>query len=233
MGSTALQPSTQGGEERLKLAIFDLDGTLKQARDPYIYLHQRLGTWEASQAFFARGLAGELDYDEWLRLDAELWKGVERSRIEGLFRENPYLPGAQDTIRALQQAGVRIALVSTGLLLHAQQVQAELGLDRVCANEIFFESGRVSGRTHAHIREGGKGPIVAELQAVFGVSPGECLAVGDGSSDADMFERVRLGVAVSPYSERARAAAHLVLDTPDLRPLLPLLQRAAPGWLPG
>ena len=232
MDSTVLQSISQAGDEHLRLAIFDLDGTLKQARDPYIYLHERLGTWEASQAFFARGLAGELDYDEWLRLDAELWKGVERSRIEDLFRENPYLPGAKDTIRALQQAGVRIVLVSTGPLLHAQQVQAELDLDRVCANEIFFEGGRVTGQARAHIREGGKGPIVAQLQAAFGVSPAECLAVGDGSSDADMFERVRLGVAVSPSSERARAAAHLVLDAPDLQPLLPRLRRAVPGWLP-
>jgi len=36
----------------LRLAIFDLDGTLKEARDPYVYLHSRLGTLAASEAFF-------------------------------------------------------------------------------------------------------------------------------------------------------------------------------------
>jgi len=56
---------------RLRLAVFDLDGTLKQARDPFVYLHQRLGTWEAS-SLFQKGLAGELNYEEWLRLDASL-----------------------------------------------------------------------------------------------------------------------------------------------------------------
>jgi phosphoserine phosphatase len=220
------------GEKRLRLAIFDLDGTLKEARDPYVYLHERLGTWEASQSFFSKGLAGELDYDEWLRLDAALWKGVSQAEIEGLFRRNPYLPGAQAAVRALQQAGVKIAVVSTGLHLHAEQVRAELALDWVCGNEILFKDGRVTGETRTRVPEGGKGQVVDQLQADFAVEPDECLAVGDGVSDAAMFERVRIGVAVNPSSEQVRAAAHLVLEAPDLGPLLPRLHQVAPGWVP-
>jgi phosphoserine phosphatase len=220
------------GDSRLRLAIFDLDGTLKRARDPYVYLHKRLGTWEASQAFFSKGLAGELEYDEWLRLDAEMWKGVSRATIEQLFRENPYLPGAQHTVRALKRAGVRVVVVSTGLRLHAEQVQAELGLDRVVANEIFFDKERVTGRAKAHVPEGGKRQIVIQLQAEFGVGPDECLAVGDGTSDADMFPLARVAVAVNPSSEKARNAADLVLDTPDLRPLLARLEEIVPEWVP-
>jgi phosphoserine phosphatase len=216
----------------LKLAIFDLDGTLKEARDPYVYLHQRLGTWEASQVFFQKGLAGELDYEEWLRLDAGLWKGVSRATMEALFRENPYLPGARETILALKRAGVLVALVSTGLCLHAEQVQAELRIDRIVANEIFFEDGIVTGEACLHIPEGGKAPVVAQLQAELGVAPEECLAVGDSSSDADMFPLVRLGVAIHPWSERVRHEAHVVLEEADLRPLLPRVEEALPGWLP-
>jgi phosphoserine phosphatase len=216
----------------LKLAIFDLDGTLKQARDPYVYLHQRLGTWEASQAFFGRGLAGELAYDEWLRLDAALWKGVSRATMEALFREDPYLLGAQELVSSLKRSGVRVAVVSTGLSLHAEQVQADLGLDYILANEIFFENGQATGEAQTHVPEGGKGQIVVRLQAAFGVQPGECLAVGDSSSDADMFAHVRLGVAVNPSSERVRAAAGLVIEEPDLRPLVPRLNEILPGWIP-
>jgi phosphoserine phosphatase len=216
----------------LRLAIFDLDGTLKQARDPYVYLHKRLGTWEASQAFFQKGLAGELDYDEWLRLDAEQWTGVPRAKMEHLFRENAYLPGARETVLALKGAGVYVAVVSTGLRLHAEQVQADLGLDWILANEVFFEDGVVTGQAQVHVPEGGKGQIVAQLQAEFGVEPGECLAVGDGTSDADMFAHVRVGVAVNPASERVRTAADLVLEETDLGPMLPRLREIAPGWVP-
>jgi phosphoserine phosphatase len=216
----------------LKLAVFDLDGTLKEARDPYVYLHQRLGTWEASQEFFQKGLAGELDYDEWLRLDVALWKGVSRARFEELLRENPYLPGARETVLALRQAGVRLAVISTGLLLQAQQVRAELGLDDIVANEILFENGLATGRALSHVPERGKGQILARMQARLGVEPAECLAVGDSSSDIDLFARARLGIAVQPSSDRVRRAAGLILEAPDLTPLMAKVSDLLPGWIP-
>jgi len=216
----------------LRLAIFDLDGTLKQARDPYVYLHRRLGTWEASQPFFVRGMAGELAYEEWLRLDVALWKGVSRATMEALFRENPYLPGARETVHALKQAGVWIAVVSTGVNVHAEQVQAELGLDRIVCNKVLFENGLATGEARSYIPEKGKGQIVAQLQAELGVGPEDCLAVGDTRSDVDMFTRVRVGVAVNPSSDEVRRAADLVLEEPDLGPLLSRLREHMPAWIP-
>ena len=216
----------------LRLAIFDLDGTLKQARDPYVYLHQRLGTWEVAQAFFAQGVSGQLPYSEWLRLDASLWKGVSRAAMEAIFRDNPYLPGAQETVHTLRQAGVRVAVVSTGLNVHAELVQAELGLNWIIANELLFEDGLATGAARERVPEGGKGQIVEQLQAELGVPPADCLAVGDGTSDAAMFARVRIGVAVNPSSDQVRSAAGLVLDSLDLRPLLSKLRETVPGWLP-
>ena len=216
----------------LRLAFFDLDGTLKRERDPYVYLHRRLGTWDACQPYLAQGLAGELDYDEWLRLDVGLWKGTRRADMEDLLRQNPYLPGARETVAALKRAGVHLALVSTGLDVHAGLVQQELGVDRIYANQVLFRDEVVSGEARALVREGGKGQIVAQLQAELGVAPEDCLAVGDGASDADMFARVRFGVAVNAPSERLRAAAHLVIEEPDLSGLLARLEELAPGWVP-
>lgn len=216
----------------LRLAIFDLDGTLKQARDPYVYLHERLGTWEASQSFYHKGLAGELAYDEWLRLDVALWKGVPQATIEALLHENPYLPGARETVLALKRAGVRVAVISTGIHLQAEQVKADLGLDRAFANEILFQDGIATGEARCLVPERGKRQIVAQLQAEFGVAMEECLAVGDGTSDADIFGHVRVGVAVNPSSDRVRDAADMVLEGADLQPLLPRLEAALPGWMP-
>jgi phosphoserine phosphatase len=215
----------------LRLAIFDLDGTLKQVRDPYVFLHQRLGTWEAAQGFSAKGMAGELSYNEWLRLDASLWEGVSRATMEELFREDPYLPGARETVRDLKEAGVHVALVSTGPSVHAEQVQEELGLDRVFANQILFENGRATGQACTRVPEKGKARIVAQLQHEMGVEPGECLAAGDSPSDIDMFRQVRLGIAVNPSTNEVREAAGLVLEGQDLRPLIPWIRGAMPGWM--
>ncbi len=216
----------------LRLAVFDLDGTLKRERDPYVYLHRRLGTWEASLTFFEQGRQGLIPYAEWLRLDASMWVGVERRRLERLFAENPYLPGAREAVRELKRRRLVVALVSTGLSLHAEQVARELGLDAAVANEILFWDGRVSGETRMVIPEGGKGPVVEMLQARFGVGPEGTLAVGDGESDVAMFERAAVAVAVAPTGLRVREAAHIVLERPDLRDLIPRLEALAPGLLP-
>lgn len=216
----------------LRLAILDLDGTLKRAPDPYVYLHEKLGTLDASQLFFQQGVSGQVDYEDWLRLDAGLWKGVSRRAIEAHFRENPYLPGAREMVAELQHTGVQIAILSTGLLVHAEQAGKELGINRVVANEILFEKGLVSGEVRVHVPEGGKGEAARRLQAEFGVHRDECLAVGDGISDADVFPLVRLGVAVNPSSDRLRQVAGMVLEKPDLRSLIAQVCEVYPAWIP-
>ncbi len=139
----------------LKLAVFDLDGTLKRERDPYVYLHRRLGTLEAAEAFTAKGLSGEIPYDEWLRLDTGLWTGQPRGLLVQHLSDNPYLPGARETIAALRERGVIVAIISSGLLLHAEMVADELGIGPVLANEIGFdgegEDARVNGHVTAHV----------------------------------------------------------------------------------
>jgi phosphoserine phosphatase len=215
----------------LRLAIFDLDGTLKQVRDPYVFLHKRLGTWEAAQAFSAKGMAGELRYDDWLRLDASLWKGVSRATMEESFRQDPYLPGARQTVLDMKDAGVHVALVSSGPSVHAELVQVELGLEHVFANQILFQNGLATGKACTRVPEKGKARIVAQLQHEMGVEPSECLAVGDSPSDIGMFHQVRLGIAVNPSSQEVREAAGLLLEGQDLRPLIPRVHDAMPGWL--
>jgi HAD superfamily PSPase-like hydrolase len=222
---------SQSNSHRLKLALLDLDGTLKQERDPYTYLHRCLGVMAQADEFTERGRKGEIDYAEWLRLDAALWLGVPKARIAALLRANPYLPGAREFVQALRAAGVQVALISSGLEIHAQQVQEDIGVEHVIADAIHFENGVVSGQISIAIPDGHKGPVADRLLARLGVSPQECLAMGDSSADVELFERAALRIAVAPTSERARAAADIVLETPDLTGLFPQLCALRPGWL--
>jgi len=213
---------------RFKLALFDLDGTLKRERDPYIYLHKRLGTWDQTHSFFQLGMEGKISYAEWLRRDAELWAGQPVERVLSLLRANPYLPGAPELLRALKRTGVTVALISTGLTLHTDLVQAEFGLDYAFANEILVADGRLTGEAVVGVPEGGKGLIADRLMADLQVDSSALLAVGDSTSDIALFERAGLSVAVNPSSDAVRAAADIVLEEPDLRPLLSRLEEGDP-----
>lgn len=216
----------------LKLAVFDLDGTLKRERDPYVYLHRRLGTLEAAEAFTARGISGEIPYEEWLRLDTGLWTGRPRALLITHLRENPYLPGARETVAALKRRGVTVAIISSGLLLHAQMVAEELGIGPVLGNEISFDGegdeARVNGHVTAHVPYGGKRPALARLQSELGVTPAETLAAGDTRSDLGLFSLAAVAVAVQPDHPDVASAAHIILPDGDLNPLLTRLQEVAP-----
>jgi hypothetical protein len=60
----------------LRLAVFDIDGTLRRVRDPWVHLHKHLGVADRACEFIPRWQRGEISYDEWARLDASLWRGV-------------------------------------------------------------------------------------------------------------------------------------------------------------
>ncbi len=190
----------------LKLAVFDLDGTLKEAPDPYVYLHERLGTLEAT--------------------------GTPRSVLMRHLNDNPYLPGARETIAALKDRGLVVAIISSGLLLHAQMVAEELGIGPVVGNEIFFEGEEadplVSGRVRTHCAYGAKRPILEQMQAQLGVTAAETLAAGDSGSDLGLFEAAAVRVAVKPTHRRIAATADIVLDDGNLTPLLDRLRSYAP-----
>ena len=106
---------TRSKRSQLRLAVFDLDGTLKQAFSPWRYLHIALGFEKQADEYRARFLSGEIDYLEWARLDAALWRGQPLAKVEAIFRDNPYRPGVYELFRWLQRNQVRTAIVSTGL----------------------------------------------------------------------------------------------------------------------
>ena len=207
----------------IRLAFFDVDGTLKAERDPYLYLHRHLGTEEQgskSQKMFERG---EIDYDEWGQLDAKLWAGQEAAHVTRILADIPWVPGAHQVVDLLRRADVPIVLVSSGLDLHVREVAAEIGAAQAFANQLCVANGHLSGELRILVPQWGKGEIVEGVMAQVGLSAADCIAVGDGFSDVAMFEQVGWSVAVAPEDERVRDGASLTLEELDLTPLASLL----------
>jgi len=208
----------------LRLAVFDLDGTLKEASSPWMYLHHALGTEQEAEKYRQQFYAGEINYMDWARLDSALWKGVDLARVDAIFRDSAYRPGVHELFGFLQDHSVLTAIVSTGLGVQARQVAAELGVWRTIANELAVQDGRLIGETVVNVMENTKGQLMARLREEAGVHREECLAVGDGPADIDMFAEAGLAIAVCPRTDRVREAAHHVLEDGDLGRIIPLLE---------
>ena len=208
----------------LKLAVFDLDGTLKEAYSPWRYLHQALGVEDRAAVYRERFFQGEIDYLEWARLDAALWTGVELARVEAIFQESCYRPGVRALFALLQHYHVLVAIVSTGLDVQARQVAAELGIWRVVTNELVVQDGLLTGEARIWVTEQTKGEAMARLRQEAGALPEECLAMGDSQADVQLFAQASLAVAICPRDEQVRQAAHVVIEDGDLSPVVLLVK---------
>ena len=201
---------------QLRLAVLDVDGTLKQAESPYQYLHERLGVAQLAERHRELALTGQITYGEWLELDARLWAGQSVARIRAMLCENPYLPGARELLRALKLANVTVALVSAGFTLNTDPIMAEFGLEYSLANELTEVDGVLDGGSVNHVPEGGKAAFACHLMSQLGISPDETLAVGDTRGDLELFQCAGVRIAVNPTSSELRLAADAVFE-PDLR----------------
>ena len=211
---------------RLRLAVFDLDGTLKEAFSPWWHLHRALGVEEQAAVYRARFFRREIDYLEWARLDAALWRGIPLAEVQGIFRRSPYRLGVRALFSVLGRHQVLTAIISTGLDVQARQVAVDLGVWRTVTNELTVHNGLLTGEVVVHVTEHTKGEVMARLRAEADARPTECLAVGDGTADLALFAQAGLAVAVCPRDSSVAQAADLVVEDGDLLAIVPLLEQS-------
>jgi phosphoserine phosphatase len=207
----------------VKFVAFDMDGTLLDVSSSWAEVHRFFGdqNTEALQLF----LDDRIDDQEFMRRDLALWHRhrphITEDDLVSILAPVPLMPGAHELFDALHARGIKTAIVSGGLDVVAQRVGRELGIDRVLANGFVLDGhGRLTDEGIIRVPIKRKGEVVTGLQREFGLSVGECAAVGNSEIDVAMFERSRIGVAFLPEDELVRRrATHIVTDK-DLRQVI-------------
>ena len=210
----------------VRLAIFDMDGVLVDAYSSWVLVHRHFGTdnEDSLRAF----LNGEIDDFEFIRRDVERWtqaRGqVPWREVRGVLDEAPLVPGAVETLRELEDHGVRTAIVSGGLRYLAERIGAMGGVRHVLANDVEVDGeGCLTGGGIVHVPLREKGSVVRTLQEELDVSRDETAAVGDTLVDISMFEQVRVSIAFNALDEAIERSASHVIRSEDLRAVLPII----------
>lgn len=219
-------------KNRLKLAVFDLDGTLKQVQSPYSHVHRALGVTEQAETIAARYRRGELDYMQWGQQEIALWRDLPVDRLQAIIATIPYWPGAREFVGQLKASGVRVAIISAGFDVHVRHWAQDLGADQALYNRLQVENGHLTGRFIAAVDGKNKGELVRELQQQWQISPAETLAAGDTWQDTYMFQQAALAIAVAPDDPAVAQKADIHLADGDWRPLWGKIEQLRPGWLP-
>ena len=179
----------------IKVAFFDCDGTLTKVKSSWEYLHRRLNIWDDhADRYQALFKAGEINYYEFCKRDALLWRGLPVSHVVGMLRDIAYQDGSAEIVRTLKKKGVFTVILSTGLSLLIEKVRDDLAIDMALSNELLSEAGYLTGEIRINVDYDKKGHIVEKVLGELGATREEACALGDGEGDVGMFEAVGLAI---------------------------------------
>lgn len=189
-----------------RLLIADMDSTLIEC-ECIDELADYAGIKRQVAAITDAAMHGELDFVAALDARVALLGGMDAVVLDQCRRERIRLmPGAREMVATMRANGARAVLVSGGFTAFAGPVGTELGFDRVVANTLLVEGGKLTGAVARPVVDGAI--KLAELRA-GGVALAYCLAVGDGANDIPMLCAAGLGVAyrAKPATVAAAPAA--------------------------
>ena len=211
----------------MRLALFDLDGTLLPIdSDPaFGEFVVRIGWADAREhrrrndAFYADYQAGRLDIHAYIDFATSAWRGRPAQALaeaSARFMREIVEPVLLEPARALVQrhreAGDTLAVVTSTNDFITAPIAAALGIPHLLATELERDAaGRVTGRIRGTpaLREG-KVARVEHWLAGLGTTLAGCTRstyYGDSTNDLPLLERVTHPVATNPGPALERHAA--------------------------
>jgi phosphoserine phosphatase len=186
----------------IKIAFFDCDGTLTKIKSSWEYVHRKLNIWESNADEFQKLFReGAIDYGEFCRRDALLWKGLALREVLEIAEQIPYQEGAKETVAALKEMGIFTVIISTGLSFVVDKVRDGLGIHMSLSNELITKGGFLTGKTLINVEYDRKGYWVKKILKDMGIDSSSACAIGDGQGDRGMFEAVSLSIGFHPCSD--------------------------------
>ena len=212
-----------------KLIAFDMDSTLINI-ECIDEIADAVGKKAEVAAITEATMRGEIkDFKESLRRRVALLEGVPVSALQQVYDQRLQLnPGASELVAACKDAGLKVLLVSGGFTFFANRVKERLGIDFARSNLLDEADGQLTGRvvqqSWGDICDGAeKRRTLLEVASLLGVSPQECIAVGDGANDLPMMNEAGLSVAFHA-KPTVREQAMVAIDTGGLDRLLEVLR---------
>jgi phosphoserine phosphatase len=178
-----------------RLVVFDMDSTLIQV-EVIDELAKIAGVGEQVAAITAAAMRGELDFKESLTERVALLRGLPESVLAEVASRLPLTEGAERVTQTLKKLGYKIGIISGGFDYFGRQLQQQLGIDYLFANQLEIEAGHLTGRVVGEVIDGPKkAALLGEIAAKEHLSLEQTIAVGDGANDIPMLSMAGMGVA--------------------------------------
>jgi HAD superfamily PSPase-like hydrolase len=180
---------------QIRLAAFDMDGTVLEHNSSWSAIHKAFGTEHLGAASLRLYTEGKIDYHEFMRRDIASWpRGLQRKQIEGILSGYRIRKESPVVIERLRELGIKTTLVSSGIDILAKDVARDLKMDYMLANGLRFDKKGVLLPTGiGRVDPTRKDMAYLKFLRKVGVPPGDTLAVGDTIYDLAFLKSAGLG----------------------------------------
>lgn len=208
----------------VKLVSFDLDDTLIREIHSVMLPCILNGKEQEHSVIQAREESGELDYITADYLRAELLSGLVESKIADKFLEiaKP-LKHIKSTVEHLHSKNILCIVITVGPIQVAKVVKELYGFDACFGSDYEVKAGVFTGIIKDYIEAAGKVRCLIDFCGSNSITPDECIAVGDGSTDIPLFEFCGKSIALNASANVQRKAT-CSITTDDLSDILCFIQ---------
>lgn len=208
------------GDRAKKLIIADMDSTMITC-ECIDELADYAGIKDEVAAITQKAMRGEIDFRGALMERVALLGGMaEGVLVECRYERVRLTRGARTLVQTMKAHGAHSVLVTGGFTSFAGPVGEAIGFDKVVANELLIEGGKLTGKVGEPIVDSTtKLETLKSEAAKHGLPLAETLAVGDGANDIPMLTSAGLGIGYHPHPAAAEAA-DAVIRHHDLTALL-------------
>jgi HAD superfamily hydrolase (TIGR01490 family) len=221
--------------ENLRIAFYDLDGTLVSSNivTRYAFFIRHLPSraraqWKLAKLvssvpayialnYLSRQMFNEVFFREYRGLNRDLLLDLSGELFEQVVRPSLH-PGARDLMDRDRAEGFHLALVTGEVDVALGPLVTYMGFDALICNHLVFENGLATGEVvRPLIAERAKACAMAKLSGEIGAPMTACKAYSDSYSDVPMLESVGGPAAVNPDRRLRKVAAARGWPILDLR----------------
>jgi len=193
----------------VQCVAFDCDGVLVDAVSSWRTLHDHFGT-DATE-MLSRFIAREIDDEEFMRHDIQLWKAVQaqihRDELFRAFSGIRLMDGAREVVEELRRRGVLVVIISAGIDMFVSSIAGMLKVDDWIANGFNFDSeGMLLDDGVMRVSAHDKASVIQRVLEMHELSAENVVSVGDSDVDLSMWLEGSRFIGFNPSRETSSLA---------------------------
>jgi phosphoserine phosphatase len=201
--------------QKYKLIIFDIDGTLTNIENPWKYIHDYCNTWHENAVIYKDAFYSDhITYQEFCKLEVLHWKGIKVDKIYEIFSEVKAVQNLHKSLLELKTLGFELVAISSGLQFVPKILELEKYFDKVFHNEIFHKNGFLNGEVKITVNHT-KLDILDEYIQHKNIDYQDIISVGDGDNDVELAKIVGYSIAFNSKSEKLNKVSSCVINNSD------------------